>query len=438
MDPKGVLLDRVAKPIRRHLRDRPDTARIIVASLLADVQDSNGNTLYPTGDISLEIATEMLHPVASQHDHDHDLDWGNMAWTPDPVDAGPEYRKSRSTDIISSLLSLYDREDFITELKAILGAHLLSATTPGFEKEIRLLELFKLRLGEEKLQACEVMLRDVLESKRIDASIRGTISRNPLDATNNTVPPPVDVEGEPPLHAQILSSFFWPPLRDDTFLPPAAVRAAQSRYSAGFERVKDMRKLHWMHALGRASVRLELEDRVVEEEVATWHAAVIDAFGAEDGGNGGVRRSVAQLEAGLEMDEELVRDALGFWVGRGVLRETAPGDDVFEVLERLPASGNADAAASAAAQAQAARPAAVQAIKSQQDVLDENTALYRQFILGMLTNQGAMPAPRILMMLKMAVPGGFGGGVEALRGLLGGMAEEGILQGGGDVWGVKK
>ncbi|KAJ9666519.1 hypothetical protein H2201_003442 [Coniosporium apollinis] len=441
LDPKAVLLDRVAKPIRRHLRDRPDTARIIVASLLADVQDSHGNTLHPSGDISLEIATEMLHPVASQHDHDHDLDWGNMAWTPDPVDAGPEYRKSRSTDIISSLLSLYDREDFITELKAILGAHLLSATTPGFEKEIRLLELFKLRLGEEKLQACEVMLRDVLESKRIDASIRGTISRNPFDVVNNRAPTPKpEAQGEPPLHAQILSSFFWPPLRDDTFLPPAAVRAAQSRYAAGFERVKDMRKLHWMHALGRASVRLELEDRVVEEEVATWQAAVIDAFGEDGEAGDEARRSVAQLEAALEMDEELVRNALAFWIGRGVLRETAPDSDVFEVLERLPAANDAGAAASAATSTagQAARPAAVQAIKSQQDVLEENTALYRQFILGMLTNQGAMPAPRILMMLKMAVPGGFGGGVEELRGLLGGMAEEGILQGGGDVWGVKK
>ncbi|KAJ9647131.1 hypothetical protein H2199_002117 [Coniosporium tulheliwenetii] len=437
LDPKAVLLDRVAKPIRRHLRDRPDTARIIVASLLADVQDSHGNTLHPSGDISLEIATEMLHPVASQHDHDHDLDWGNMAWTPDPVDAGPEYRKSRSTDIISSLLSLYDREDFITELKAILGAHLLSATTPGFEKEIRLLELFKLRLGEEKLQACEVMLRDVLESKRIDASIRGTISRNPFDVSPDTKTRSTRRTTPPRPNPLLL---LLAPLRDDTFLPPAAVRAAQSRYAAGFERVKDMRKLHWMHALGRASVRLELEDRVVEEEVATWQAAVIDAFGEDGEAGDEARRSVAQLEAALEMDEELVRNALAFWIGRGVLRETAPDSDVFEVLERLPAANDAGAAASAATSTagQAARPAAVQAIKSQQDVLEENTALYRQFILGMLTNQGAMPAPRILMMLKMAVPGGFGGGVEELRGLLGGMAEEGILQGGGDVWGVKK
>jgi len=362
---------------------------------------------------------------------------------PEPVDAGPEYRKSKSADIVASLLSLYDREDFITELKSILGEHFLAATTSGFEKEIRLLELFKLRLGDDKLQACEVMLRDVLESKRIDASIRAT-TRNPFDIVNNRAPPREEVDGEPPLHAQILSSFFWPPLRDDEFVPPPAVRAAQERYAAGFERVKDMRKLRWLQALGRATVELRLADRTVVEEVATWQAAVVDAFGEENGegeGEGEVRRSVAQLEEALEMEEELVRNALAFWVGKSVLRETGPGSDVFEVLERLPSSSSGAAAAAAASSASAAAnvaAAVVKGVKSQQDVLDQNMALYRQFVLGMLTNQGAMPAPRILMMLKMAVPGGFGGGVEELRGLLGGMAEEGILQGGGDVWGVKK
>ena len=36
LDPRGVLIDRVARPIRHYLRDREDTVRVIVAGLLAN------------------------------------------------------------------------------------------------------------------------------------------------------------------------------------------------------------------------------------------------------------------------------------------------------------------------------------------------------------------------------------------------------------------
>ena len=137
LDPKGVLLERVARPIRRYLRDRDDTARIIVASLLADVEDQNKKDAN-TVEISPEISKEMQNPIMTNaQDIDVDLDWGNMDWTPDPIDAGPEYKKSKSEDVIAYLLSLYDREEFITELKNILGDHLLNDRDSDFEKEVR-------------------------------------------------------------------------------------------------------------------------------------------------------------------------------------------------------------------------------------------------------------------------------------------------------------
>lgn len=95
-----MLLDRVARPIRRYLREREDTARIIVASLLADVEDENGNPLDPGGDISLEIAHEMLNPIVATNEHDQDMDWGNMSWTPDPVDAGPGEQCASSVEML--------------------------------------------------------------------------------------------------------------------------------------------------------------------------------------------------------------------------------------------------------------------------------------------------------------------------------------------------
>ena len=149
---------------------------------------------------------------------------------------------------------------------------------------------------------------------------------------------------------------------------------------------------------------------------------------------------MAQLVETLEMDEALVRNAVGFWVGRSVLRETHP--DTFAVMERLGADGaDADevaAAAKEAAEAQALASASASAVVSQTDLLMQNKELYRQFVLGMLTNQGNMPVQRILMMLKMAVPGGFAYGVEELKGLLGVLVQVGKLGAVGDVYGVRK
>ena len=87
LDPKGVLLDLVARPIRRYLRERDDTVNIVVGGLLADPEDESS-----AADVLFELAVEMhkITGLAGEDDMDDgDLDWDDMSWTPDPVDAGP-------------------------------------------------------------------------------------------------------------------------------------------------------------------------------------------------------------------------------------------------------------------------------------------------------------------------------------------------------------
>ncbi|KAE9992564.1 hypothetical protein EG327_008578 [Venturia inaequalis] len=437
LDSKGVLLDRVARPIRRYLRDRDDTARIIVSSLLFDVEDDNGNEFEPGGEISVKIAKEMNKPITDLDEHDHDMDWDNMAWTPDPIDAGPDYKASKTQDVTTALLSLYDKEEFTNELKTILGDHLLrNEEESHFEKEERLLELFKHRLGDDKLQACEVMLRDVQTSK----SMNKHIHHDPTYTGAET-----EREGMK-LNTQILSRFFWPSLRDDNFVVPDPIKALQSQYEKVFESIKDMRKLDWLPALGRVTVELEFDDRQVEEVVPTWTASVIYAFNSDDDddGDAGKAKSITQLCDELEMEEALVRNALVFWVSKQVLQETPGLPDTFEVLDTLPTAtstgddGGAQAAQQAAILDAASGAGGVSAVKSQADILEENAELYKNFILGMLTNGGNMPVPRIEMMLKMMLPGGFPFGAEEIRGILEGMEMEGQVAGQGDVWGVRR
>ena len=75
LDPPGVLLHKVADPIRRHLRDRSDTIKCIVATLVEeeDLQDENeasGGLISQSNDEAVE---NFLDP----------------RWDPEPVDAAP-------------------------------------------------------------------------------------------------------------------------------------------------------------------------------------------------------------------------------------------------------------------------------------------------------------------------------------------------------------
>ena len=58
----------------------------------------------------------------------------------------------------------------------------------------------------------------------------------------------------------------------------------------------------------------------------------------------------------------------------------------------------------------------------------EKMNVFWQYIVGMLTNQGTMPLPRIVMMLKFAVPGGFPYGNEELKEFLAKQVKEGRLE----------
>lgn len=293
------------------------------------------------------------------------------------------------------------------------------------ESQIRILELLKLRFGEAALQACEVMLRDILDSRRVDTVIRND---QKLDGQKST-------ESWPELHARILSHLFWPSLRSESFSIPPEIASIQSRYATGFETLKQSRKLIWLHALGQVTVTLELSDRTITEEVHTWQASVIHAFqdpphSSPTTSTTTTTKTVQQLTQELTMSDPLVRNALTFWTGKLVLREAAP--DTFQVLETLSeaeadaASGIAQVAAADAATASAQAPTAL--ADNSDAAAKEKMAVFWQYVVAMLTNQGPMPLQQIVAFLGVFVPGGFPFGNEVMKEFLDGMVEDGRLE----------
>ncbi|EIT73459.1 hypothetical protein BDV35DRAFT_156929 [Aspergillus flavus] len=433
LDPKGVLLDRIARPIRRYLRDRPDTVKVIVGGLMADPADARDQT--SSGDTLVELSAELTkaHQNSLRSDRG-ELDWDDMNWMPDPIDAAPDYRKSKTSDVIGSLISLFDsKEAFVKEMQRMLADRLLQKRT-DFDQEMSVLELLKLRFGDNALQACEVMMRDIFDSRRVDAVVRNDqdLTRKPAVSTSSS-----DDEDIPELHAKILSHFFWPEIQEQDFNVPEEILELQQRYAAGFASLKQSRKLTWLNGLGQVTVELDLEDRVFVDEVSTWQATIIYAFDSPS--DDAVSKTANELAEELDMSVALVRSACLFWVSKRILAEVQR--DTFRVLEVLPneedeavggtgVSGTDDNAGDASADTAAAAEAAAAAAakESAEAAAMEKMNLYWQFIMGMLTNQGAMPLQRIVMMLKIAVPGGFPFSNEELREFLAGMVAKGKLE----------
>ncbi|KDQ25445.1 hypothetical protein PLEOSDRAFT_1113443 [Pleurotus ostreatus PC15] len=362
VDPPGVLLFKVADPIRRYLRDRPDTIRSIVANLVGD--DDSGDALVDE--------TEPPRPLQAAEIEDY----SDPNWEPEPIDAGPDFRANKPSDIISTLVSIYDSKDFfVKELQILLAQRLLAAgddQSDKVEKERRNIEILKIRFGEAALQVCEVMLKDMTDSKRIDQHIQS--------------------QQASVIHPAIISKHFWPALESSEILMPGQLKELQDQYTAEFTKFKPDKRLRWLTHLGTVDVELEFEDRVVEALVSPLEAAVIELFSEQ---SEWTLDDIAK-RVGLSQPNILSK-AVNTWLDLGVL--ASAGEGIYRVLEVSAGKG-------AEAKDHVHRPTTVEVemppVVSVQQQQAEQMRVYWKFIEGMLTNLGALPLDRIQTMLKFA------------------------------------
>ncbi|KAL6919876.1 hypothetical protein ACHAPO_009381 [Fusarium lateritium] len=394
LDHSKVLLDRVVHALQLYLCQRDDAIRIVVGGLLSNPSDADTEE----GKANLAELAVLLN-VASQQQRrqveDEDLDWNDMTWVPDPVDAGVNYKRPRNEDVIGTLINALGSQDiFIKEFQLIIAERLLSDQTT-FLQETKVLSLLKKRFGESALQNCDVMMKDIQDSKRVDA----VLGKNIRQTSNDS--------GAPMYHSKILSRLFWPSLPKEPFTIPAPVTGMQKRYEQGFERLKTSRKLNWLDQLGSATVKLDFEDRSVELECKTYEAAVIYVFQDEnnEGGSGPTQRTFDRIWQQLMIDEDLLGLALKFWVSKRVIRDI--GNRTYMVLERLDdvnETGESDSL-NDSQDADGGQPSPRKPkIDSKEQ---ERRTVYWQFIVGMLTNSApTMPLGQMLMMMKMLIPDG--------------------------------
>lgn len=77
------------------------------------------------------------------------------------------------------LVNIYGSKSlFVKEYRKLLSDRLLLNLHFDTEEEIRNLEFLKIRFGENELHNCEVMLKDVADSKRINTNLQ-TVTPKP-------------------------------------------------------------------------------------------------------------------------------------------------------------------------------------------------------------------------------------------------------------------
>ncbi|CAG2054169.1 unnamed protein product [Timema podura] len=397
LDPTGVLLDTVTQPVRKYLRNRHDTVRCVVTAL--------------TDEGPSELADELVRCQVQNVDENSPLEdnidnW--ESWEPDPMDADPsKTAKSRqSSDIISMLANVYgSKETFVTEYRTLLADRLLSSISYNTEKELRYLELLKLRFGEGHLHYCEVMLKDIYDSKRINGHLTSDLNFDLIR------------KQEFPTTALILSAQFWPAFKEETLELPQIVKDHFQIYTEAFEMLKGNRTLNWKPHLGFVTIDIELKDRKISLSVSPIHATIIWHFQ-------GVQRPGKQLKKAfpmrivvyvslvacqerlewtiedlshqMQVPATVLRRKIAFWQSQGLLREVST--DMFVLVEDTPGGRCKD---SMTVDMSCEDEESDSPMASAHDQREEELQVFWSYIVGMLTNLDSMPLDRIHQMLKM-------------------------------------
>ncbi|XP_076619947.1 anaphase promoting complex subunit morula [Colletes latitarsis] len=371
LDSTGVLLETITEPIKVYLRTREDTVRCVVSDLLDDSPSDLADEL---------VKGESLQLDDCSGDEENE-NWDK--WMPDPVDADPaKSAQRRMSDIISMLVNIYGSQDlFVNEYRTLLADRLLSQLNYHTEREIRYLELLKRRFGENQLHYCEVMLKDIYDSKRIDGHIQSNTS--------------CTLEKEQfRISALILSAQFWPPFKENWKLElPKFVQNQLHKYVKAFETLKGNRTLCWKPHLGNVTLEIELKDRTLDINVTPIHATIILHFQDKK------EWTLEELAEVMHVPATVLRRKITFWVMQGLLKENS--NDIFTLQEE---STTKNRSLSDIVEEEEIESA----MASASDQREEELQVFWSYIVGMLTNLDSMPLERIHQMLKMFASQGSG------------------------------
>uniref|UniRef100_K3X5T3 Anaphase-promoting complex subunit 2 n=1 Tax=Globisporangium ultimum (strain ATCC 200006 / CBS 805.95 / DAOM BR144) TaxID=431595 RepID=K3X5T3_GLOUD len=402
LDPKGVLLEALSEPVKEYLRKRKDTVRCIVSSLTDD----------QNGDLFEELRRNNMRLIQQDDDSDDDEDISSDDWEPDPIEADPtKTSRSRSSDdILRILVNIYgSRELFVNEYRMMLADKLLQNLEYNTDRDVQTLELLKLRFGEESLQQCEIMVRDIEDSKRINLNIQSTRTKKTAVTTS-------DAASKPLVHvdATIVSQHFWPPFQGDEFVLHPKVSSDIDEYKKSYEVLRNPRSLAWNPSLGSVQLSIELQGVERDFSVSPLQASIVLHFEDQD------QWEVEALAAKLEISDDLLLKHTSVWINHGLLTFSPDRKVLIAVTSFQDARYDNDALMEE-----------METAVSSDAQEAEDLQMLETYIVGMLSNFGSLPIQRIHNMLSTFARSGaqpYDKTISGLSVILGKLVDKGKLE----------
>ncbi|XP_047135714.1 anaphase-promoting complex subunit 2 isoform X1 [Hydra vulgaris] len=361
LDPAGVILENVCAPLREYLRNREDTIKCIITCI---TDEESGPDL---------VEELISSDVGGEYNSDHESDGED--WVPDPIDAKTDLssRKQRTADIINILVNVYGSQDmFVSQYRILLADRILTNFNYSVSNERRYLELLKRRFGENHLHFCDIMLKDIQDSQRINRLIKDDASKQ------------CAIEQQIDFNAFILSSTFWPTFSDESVDPPEEVKSLMTNYTESFKQLKGMRTLDWINNLGSVELEVELQDGVKNFNVTPAQATLLLTFQKKD------EWTLSELSRETSVNKTSLRNRISFWVGQGVIVEKP--NDVYVTASCFQSQNQKDTTLYDSEE---------ENVAFSQNQKEEELHVYWSYVVGMLTNIGSLPLERIHSMLKM-------------------------------------
>jgi len=240
--------------------------------------------------------------------------------------------------------------------------------------------------GEDSLYKCEVMLKDISDSKRINFHLHSQDGGCPELITQA-----IDV------NALILSDYFWPSFTFKSSEPhelPQQVKEALDVYTKAFQTLKGSRTLEWNSGLGTVHLSLELGDKKLDLNVSPIRASIICKFQEKE------EWTVSDLSTSLKVSSSVLRRKIVFWVSQGLIKES--GTDTYSLIEdghqRRPSGLSNN---SQRRESMEEGEAEESYTESREDQKEAEMSVFWSYIVGMLTNLDSLPLERIHQMLRI-------------------------------------
>ncbi|KAL5259145.1 hypothetical protein ACHWQZ_G009560 [Mnemiopsis leidyi] len=357
LDPSGAILEKVCSPLRSYLKNRDDTIRCILNSLMSEEENELTRELSST--------TGTLFNSNEDSDLEND-DWEK--WKPQSKDMPTDLKSkaSKSADIISTLCSIYGSASvFVKEYRSLIAEKLLTTSNYDVSLEMRSMELLKVGFGEDMSQ-CQIMLQDVVDSKRTHANIINKVKQEcPFE-----------------ISTLIISHVFWPNLRkEEVNIYKPLQDYLSGEYQTAYSELKRSRTLEWNLNLGFVELDLEFEGRTLSFTVSPVQATIILCFEKSEK----CHADTISNTIGLSLSQ--TRKKLAFWVTNGVLKETSK--DMYELEKEVKETQ------------QVVVEEMDSAMVKIEQVREEELEGFTNFVIGLINQSGQITVERVHKLLSL-------------------------------------